>query len=103
MFLTLVGDGHLHRYRALLQHREEIAAKVEGTVVWDEERDGTSESSVKLERDEACSLTGPEKDLERAREWMATNLLALRDAVQPHLDQVMDAAQDDGQAGAPTG
>ncbi len=98
-FLTLVGDGHLHRYRALLQHREEIAAKVEGTVVWDEEREGASDSSVKLERDEVCSLTGPEEDLERAREWMAASLLALRDAVQPHLDQAMGAAQDDKQVG----
>lgn len=99
VFLTLVGDGHLHRYRALLQHREEIAAKVEGTVVWDEEREGASDSSVKLERDEVCSLTGPEEDLERAREWMAASLLALREALRPHLDQVMGAAQDDEQAG----
>ena len=99
VFLSLVGNDRLHRYRALLQHREEIAGKVEGTVVWDEERDGTSDLSVKLTRDEACSLTGPEEDLEQAREWMAVSLLALRKALQPHLDQLMSPGQDDGMAG----
>ena len=102
VFLTLGGDGHLDRYRALLQHREEIAGRVEGTVVWDEEREGALDSSVRLERDEACSLTGSEEDLERAREWMAVSLLALRNALQPHLDQVMGAAQGDEMAGTPT-
>ena len=102
VFLTLLGGRHLPRYRALLQHREEITGRVEGTLVWDEEREGASESTVKLERDEACSLTGPEEDLERAREWMAASLLALRGALQPCLDQAMAAVQD-GTAGAGRG
>jgi hypothetical protein len=103
VFLALFGGRHQPRYRVLLQHREEIAGKLEGTVVWDEVREGASQLSVKLERDEACSLTGPEEDLERAREWMAASLLALRGALQPYLDQVMGAAQDDRQAGAGQG
>ena len=96
VFLTLLGGSRLPRYRALLQHREEIGGKVKGKLEWDEEREGAWGSSVTLERDEACSLTGSEEDLERARGWMADNLRSLRDALQPHLDQVMAAVQDDG-------
>ena len=103
VFLTLLGGHHLPRYRALLQHREEIAGKVEGTFVWDEAREGASQSSVRLERDEACSLTGPEEVLERAREWMAASLLALRGALQPCLDQVMGSVHEDAKAGAGRG
>ena len=103
VFLALFGGRHLPRYRALLQHREEIAGKVEGTFVWDEAREGASQLSVKLERDEACSLTGSEEDLERAREWMAASLLALRGALQPCLDQVMGSVNEDGKAGAERG
>ena len=41
-------------------------------------------------RPEGISLTeGSEEDMEVARNWMADNLLSLRDAVQPHLDEVM--------------
>jgi hypothetical protein len=105
VFLQFHGEGHQHRYRALLQHRDEIAGRVEGTVLWEEGSEGASESLVRLEREEGTKLTGPEEDLEAVRRWMADNLLALRDAVQPHLDQVM-GTRNDRQAGAleaPTG
>ena len=91
VFLSLHGTGHQERFRALRRHREEIDGKTEGTVSWNEGSQGASESVVMLESDEALSLTGPEEDLETVRRWMADNLLPLRDAVQPHLDELMSA------------
>ena len=93
VFLSLNGTGHRQRYRALLRHQEEIAGSVDGSVLWQEGNKGAWESLVVLERDMAVSLTGPEEDLETVRRWMADNLVALRDAVQPHLDHVMEAAR----------
>ena len=92
VFLHLNGTDRQQRYRALLQHREEAAGKVDGTILWQE-----GEFEVTLGREEAISLTAPEAELETARQWMADNLLALRGALQPHLDQLMragDAAED---------
>ena len=91
VFLSLNGTGHQQRYRALLRHREEIAGKVDGTILWQEGSEGARESLVMLERDEAVSLTAPEEELEAARQWMADKLLPLRDALQLHLDQLMRA------------
>ncbi len=85
VFLSL-GASHQQRYLALRQHREEIAGKVDGTILWQEQK-----GEVILERDEAVSLTGPEEELEIARQWMADNLLLLRDALQPYLDELMRA------------
>ena len=93
VFLHLSGTDRQQRFRSLLQHREEAAGKVDGTILWHE-----GEFEVTLARDEAISLTAPEAELETARQWMADNLLALRDALQPHLDQLMqaeDAAPDE--------
>ena len=84
VFLQLGGTDRQQRYRALLQHREEAAGKVNGTILWQE---GNFE--VKLAREDAISLTAPEAELETARQWMADNFIALRDALHPHLDQVM--------------
>ena len=89
VFLTFRGTTHQEKYRALLQHREEISGNVKGTVLWHDESQGAWKSTVALEREAAFSLTGPEDDLETARRWMADNLLELRDAVQPHLDQLV--------------
>ena len=92
VFLSFTGAGNEQRFRALLRHREEIDGKVKGTVLWLEESQGDWDTTVLLERDAAFSLTGPEEDLEGTRQWMADILLALRGAVQPHLDQVMRVA-----------
>ena len=92
VFLRLYGTDRQQRYRALLQHREAAGEKVDGSILWQE-----GKCEVTLARDEAISLTAPEEELETARQWMAHNLLALRDALQPHLDQLMragDAAPD---------
>ena len=90
VFLEFTGADREHRFRALLLHRKEIDAKVKGAV-WVEERHEPWETSVRLERDDTFSLTGPEEDLEATRVWMYDSLLALKGAVQPHLDQVMQA------------
>ena len=92
VFLSFEGAGNEQRFRALLPHREEIDAKVQGTVLWLDESYGKWGTTVRLERDVAFSLTGPEEDLEATRQWMADTLLALRGAVRPHLDQVMRVA-----------
>ena len=92
VFLSFRGAGNEQRFRALLRHREEIDGKVKGTVLWLDESHGDWGTTVLLERDGAFDLTGPEEDLEATRQWMADILLALRGAVQPHLDQVMCVA-----------
>ena len=61
------------------------------TVSWQE---GSFE--ITLARDEAISLTVPDAELETARQWMADSLLALREAMQPHLDQVMGTEDAEG-------
>ena len=97
VFLSFKGPDRQERYRALLQHREEINGKVEGTISWQEEGPGSwGESLVLLERDEAVSLTAPEAELEAARRWMADKLLSLRDALQPHLDHLAPTADANG-------
>ena len=84
VFLYLSGSDRQRKYRALFEHREQIAGEVDGTILWHE---GALE--VRLARDEAISLTAPDAELETARQWMADSLLALRKALQPHLDQLM--------------
>ena len=90
-FLSFRGASHQEKFRAPLRYREEIAGKVEGTIVWCDESQGNWKSTVLLERDAAGSLTGPEADLEATRQWMADILLALPDAVEPHLYKGMRA------------
>ena len=84
VFLHVHGTDRQQLYRALLQHREEVTGKVDGTISWQE-----GKFEVTMARDDAISLTAPEAELETARQWMADNLLALRNALQPHLDQLI--------------
>ena len=89
--LYLHGPGHRQRYGALASCRKPIADKVKGTVLWHERDHG-----IVLMRPEGISLTeGSEEDMEVARHWMADNLLSLRDAVLPHLDDVMGTTDAD--------
>ena len=94
VFLALTGTGHREKYEALLRHREQIDGNVEGTALWEDGSDSDWESRVILESDEAVSLKAPEEELEAARQWMFKNMLVLRDALRPHLDQVMRAEAD---------
>ena len=84
VFLHLSGTDCERNYRALFERREQITGGMDRTVLWHE---GSFE--IKLARDEAISLTAPDAELETARQWMADSLLALREALQPHLDQLM--------------
>lgn len=88
VFLSLRGAGHEQRFQRLIQHREQVDGKVKGAV-WHEEGQGGWKSTVLLEGDGPLDLTGPEKDLDTVRQWMAAKLLSLRNAVAPHLDEVM--------------
>lgn len=54
---------------------------------WPRPRTALSGSSTR--EDEAISLTARDAQLEIARQWMADSLLALRKALQSHLDQLM--------------
>ena len=99
VFLSLRGTTHEERFRALRQHQDEIAMEVEGTVLWEER---PHESEVIMKRDEVFDLTGSEEDSETVRQWMADNLIRLRNAVQPHLDQLIGAEDDDAAAGNAT-
>lgn len=91
VYLSLRGPGSVQRFRALLSHREEIDEKLKETVSWRDESHGSLRTTVLLERDDALSFAGPEQDLEATRVWMADSLLALKDAMQPHLKRVMEA------------
>lgn len=84
VFLRIYGTDRQKIHRALLQRREKITGRVGGTILWQEGRFG-----VAMARDEAMGLTAPEAELETARQWMADNLLALRNAPQPHLDRLI--------------
>ena len=98
VFLHLSGPDQQRTYQALIQYRDEIDAKLDGSAVWDQEEDV---SWVMLETE--AMATSPEDDLETVRQWMADNLLRLQAAVQPHLDQVMggpDAGHDDAEDAA---
>ncbi len=88
VFLSIGGTGHQETFRALRRHREDIDREVGEAVSWQETEE---QSLVMLERNEAVSLTAPEGELEAVRQWMAENLLVLRRALQPHLDEVMRA------------
>ncbi len=92
VFLSFRGPGSEQRFRALLRLREEIDEKLKETVSWLDESHGGWRTTVLLERDDAFNLTSPEEDLEATRAWMADSLLALKSAVQPHLDKVMQEA-----------
>ena len=102
VFLHFRGAGNQQRFQALLQHREEIDGKVKGTVLWLDESHRDWETTVLLEKDTAFSLTGPDEDLEATRLWMGDILLALRGAVQPHLDRVMRVKGTDPAPRSPT-
>ncbi len=84
VFLSLGGPNGQRRFRALHERRNEIASKVSGPIQWRKDR-----SRIALVRNEACRWRAPEAELEAVRQWMVDSLLALRDALQPHLNRVM--------------
>ena len=84
-FLSAYGLKHKRVYRALREHRPQIDADISGTEV--EWREGGRESWIAVKT--PASLEDAEEKIEATRIWMFDNLLKLKDAVQPHLDEVM--------------
>lgn len=97
--LILKGIHHQRTYDALIKHQAEIEAGLDQTATW-HRGDRKSWLGLKTEHLEAVRQWDPEKDLETVQTRMEENLLRLRDAVQPYLDQVMGATQDHGHDGA---
>ena len=93
------GPDRRRIYNALKQHQDEIDSRLGGNVTW-----GQEEGYSLLMLETEAAVPGPEEDRETARQWMAGNLIRLRDTLQPYLDQAMggpgagqDGAEDAGQ------
>lgn len=82
VYLGLFGTSLKERFHALRRRRDEIDQRLSGSV-WKEESDW---AGVMLEYGDTVSWTASEEEVEKVRQWMADNLLQLRDAIQPHLD-----------------
>ena len=83
VFLSIHGDDREDIYRALAQNREEIDRELDGAVWPQEDR----ECSVTLQTDGV--LSDDDAGDESRRRWMASNLLQLRDVMQPRLEGAM--------------
>lgn len=84
-YLSAYGPKHKRVYRALCEHQAQIDAYMSGAEVkWHE---GGKESWIAVTT--PASLEDAEEKIEATRVWMFDNLLKLKDAVQPHLDEVM--------------
>ena len=83
VFLSILGDDREHIYQALSQRREEIDGALDGAI-WEQ---GDRECSVTLQT--SGVLSDDDAGDESLRRWMASNLLQLRDVMQPRLDPVI--------------
>lgn len=84
-FFNAHGDQHRQVYRALLRHQAQIDAAIgDAAVEWHE---GENQSWIGVKT--PASLDDSAANLAAAQAWMVNNLLQIRDAVQPYLDQVM--------------
>ena len=81
------GDDAQTVYDALRKQRVEIDRKLsDATVEW---HDGQRWVALKTR----ASLDDTEEQHEETREWMVSNLLKLRDVIQPQLDRIMAELQ----------
>ena len=83
VFLSIHGDDREDIYQALAQNGEEIDRELDGAI-WAQ---GDRECSVTLQTDGV--LSDYDAGDESLRRWMASNLLQLRQVMQPHLAGVM--------------
>lgn len=100
-FLQVYGDDKERIYEALTQRKDAIDAELEGETDW-EGGDGTT-GTYWIGLATEAMVEHPEGEAaDAARQWLADNLLRLRKAIQPHLDQVMQelARERDGEAEA---
>lgn len=84
-FLSAYSQKRKQIYRALCEHQTQIDAYMGGAKV--EWHEGGKESWIAVKT--PASLEDAEEKIEATRIWMFDNLLKLKDAVQPHLDEVM--------------
>lgn len=85
--LYLHGPGHQDRYDGLVSRQAEIAEKVDGAVSRRDRQHG-----IVLVRPEVLPVAeASEEEMDAARRWMEDNLLSLRSAAQPHLDELLRA------------
>ncbi|MYB77155.1 MAG: DUF4268 domain-containing protein [Chloroflexi bacterium] len=89
--LSVYGADNQHIYHALTQHRADIDARLNNGAEWEE---GKDYSRIGL-RTEAV-IGDPKPDLETVGDWIAENLVRLRDVVQPYLDEMMNDAATSG-------
>lgn len=83
MYFEARGEEAQAVYDALREPREEIDRELsDATIEW---HDGERWIALKTK----ASLDDPEEKHEETREWMASNLLKLRNVIQPRLDQIM--------------
>jgi len=90
VYLWLFGTDWQQRYAILESCQKQIDGKANGAI-WEEEADG---AWIRLEFGKPVSWSAPEAELEDVRQWMAASLLQLKDALQPHLDSLMEASND---------
>ena len=89
------GENVQAVYDALREHRAEIDSKLSGaTIEWQDRHRWIALKTI-------ASLNDPEEKHEETREWMASNLLKLRDVIQPYLDQIMDELNADAHEPSP--
>ena len=90
VFLCIGWGRYQERFNALQQHRKEIDSEIEGTVYWMNEGEYSWEGfwHLVLENRGSFSLTATEEELETIRQWVADNIVSLRDVLQPYLDQL---------------
>ena len=83
VYFEAPGENAQAVYDALRKHRAEIDSELSNeTIEW---HDGQRWIALKTK----ASLDDTEEKHEETREWMASNLIKLRDVIQPYLDKVM--------------
>ena len=84
--LHITNDSEFRRaiYEGLVQYREELEGEMAGNNLHWDYYDIWVETDPLTDEDK-------EENLEAKRKWMLENLVALRDAVQPRLEKVVDS------------
>ena len=88
VFLQTYGGDKERVYEGLTQYKAKIDAALNNEAIWEAQG---HEYWIRLEA-ESMPIAG-DADYERVRQWLAENLLRLREAIQPRLDQVMESLE----------
>lgn len=87
-FWQAYGDDKERVYDGLAQRKDAIDSALDGEAAWERGDGVTGTYWVGLATEAAVDDPDGEA-ADAARRWLAANLLRLRDAIQPYLDQVM--------------